>query len=177
MPDLFQTEGNCGPGVRSRSIRVIRMIKNERQYEVTRAAIGKFELAIGRLEEKIREGQDGSVRLEYDALRGQRLDLLEEIDEYDGLKSGGVPVPELPDVGGLPGALVRCRIALGLSQKELADRLGLYELQIRRHEDADYGSADLVLLQEISDVLRQEKERRLFRKDADPGRFPACGPV
>ena len=40
----------------------------------------------------------------------------------------------------LPQALVKARIALRLSQKDLADRLGMKEQRIQRYESTDYQS-------------------------------------
>ena len=43
----------------------------------------------------------------------------------------------------LPAALIKARIAAGLSQKDLAERLGLKEQQVQKYEATDYTSASL----------------------------------
>ena len=54
-------------------------------------------------------------------------------------------------VADLPAVLIKARIAQGLSQKDLADRIGLKEQQIHRYEATDYTSASLA---RIKDVIR-----------------------
>lgn len=53
----------------------------------------------------------------------------------------------------LPQALVKARIALRLSQKDLADRLGMKEQQIQRYECTDYRSASLSRLHDVVQAL------------------------
>ena len=66
----------------------------------------------------------------------------------------GRPEPiSIESLGQLSGALVQARIVAGLSQKELADRLGLKEQQIQRYEATDYGSASLTRLKEVAEAL------------------------
>src|SRR6202012_4863103 len=69
-------------------------------------------------------------RAQRDAVAGQLQTLEEEIGEYERLKSGEVTRFEVDALAGLPDALIKARIAAGLSQRELADRLGLKEQQI-----------------------------------------------
>jgi HTH-type transcriptional regulator/antitoxin HigA len=53
----------------------------------------------------------------------------------------------------LPNVLIRARIARGLSQRELADALGLKEQQIQRYEAEQYASAALRRLIDIANAL------------------------
>ena len=53
----------------------------------------------------------------------------------------------------LPRALIQSRIALGLSQKELAERLGLKEQQIQRYEATEYAGASVQRIQEVIQAL------------------------
>ena len=53
----------------------------------------------------------------------------------------------------LPRALIQSRIALGLSQKELAERLGLKEQQIQRYEATEYAGASVQRVQEVIQAL------------------------
>jgi len=54
----------------------------------------------------------------------------------------------------LPLELIRARIALGLTQRDLAKRVGLKEQQIQRYENNGYASASYVRLMEIVSALR-----------------------
>ena len=49
----------------------------------------------------------------------------------------------------MPYILIKARIAQGLSQKELAERIGLKEQQIQRYEATDYASANLSRIKEV----------------------------
>ncbi|MEQ8956778.1 MAG: helix-turn-helix transcriptional regulator [Coleofasciculus sp. C2-GNP5-27] len=49
--------------------------------------------------------------------------------------------------------MIQARIAAKISQKELAQRLGIEENLLQRYEDREYESATLTQLLEISGVL------------------------
>ncbi len=80
---------------------------------------------------------------QIDALRSQLGDLKAELEEYQALRSGKRQVLTLDSFDDLPRALVQGRIAAGLSQQELAARLGIKEQQVQRYEASDYQSASL----------------------------------
>ncbi len=128
------------------------MIKNARQYRITRAQAEKFARALAQA--SARKGADPLLaRLEAKALRSQLQELREQLAEYEELQSGTRGVIYVDSFDELPHALVRARIAAGLSQKQLAKRLGLKEQQIQRYEATDYGSASLARLQEVVTAL------------------------
>ena len=128
------------------------MIKNERQYKITKSQIAKFETALDEL--AARDGANTRLRkLEADALRSQLDELRDEVKQFEQLRSGGPKQIQIDSLDELPRALVKARIAGGLSQKELAERLGLKEQQIQRYEATDYGSASLTRLKEIAKAL------------------------
>ena len=128
------------------------MIKNERQYKITKSQIATFETALDEL--AARDGANTRLRkLEADALRSQLDELRDEVKQFEQLRSGGLKQIQIDSLDELPRALVKARIAGGLSQKELAERLGLKEQQIQRYEATDYGSASLTRLKEIAKAL------------------------
>lgn len=53
----------------------------------------------------------------------------------------------------LPRVLIQARIAARISQKQLAERLGIEESLMMRYEDRQYESATLMQLLEIREVL------------------------
>jgi len=129
------------------------MIKNERQYRITKAQADKFETTIARLQVA---PQDKRVhpklqKAQIDALRSQLADLRKEIEEYEALRSGKRKVIELKSFEDLPRALIRARIASGMGQEELANHLGLKAQQIQRYEATDYAAASLA---RVSDVAK-----------------------
>jgi ribosome-binding protein aMBF1 (putative translation factor) len=128
------------------------MIKNERQYKITKSQIAKFEAAVDEL--TARSGAKSRLRkLEEDALRSQLDELRGEVEKFEELRSGGPKPIHIDSLDELPRALVEARIVAGLSQKDLAERLDLKEQQIQRYEATDYCSASLTRLKEIAKAL------------------------
>jgi transcriptional regulator with XRE-family HTH domain len=132
------------------------MIKNQRQYNISKAQLEEFRGALSQ-SERIPLGtaaDDAEFRkLEIDALRSQAETLDAEIREYEALVSGERTVIEVNSIADLPRALIQARIASGLSQKELGDRLGMKEQQIQRYEATDYESASLSRIAEVVKAL------------------------
>ena len=71
------------------------------------------------------------------------------MSEYESLKEGEFQWDSLNIVADLPFILIKARIAQGLSQKELAERIGLKEQQIQRYEATDYATANLARIKEV----------------------------
>jgi ribosome-binding protein aMBF1 (putative translation factor) len=133
------------------------MIKNERQYRITKAQAAKLEAALETF--SARPAHDGKthprlVKAQGDALRSQLESLQAELREYEGIKAGKVPPPDLSYIAVVPQDLIRARIASGLSQKELAERLGMPEQQIQRYEAVEYESVSLARIIEIAKALQ-----------------------
>ena len=132
------------------------MIKNERQYRITKAQADRFSLALRELEDEIDEHLEVHpllLKAKKDAARSQLADLEQELKEYEDLKAGSFEYGQLATVSELPRVLIRARIARGLSQKALAGRLGLKEQQIQRYEASEYASASLARLRNVAEVL------------------------
>ena len=131
------------------------MIKNERQYRITKAQAQNLRRALTLLASGLDKVKVHPVlrKAQADALRSQLADLRGEIRQYESLRSGKKKTLQLDSLDDLPRALIEARIAAGLSQKDLADRLGLKEQQIQRYESTNYGSASLARVQQIAHVL------------------------
>lgn len=131
------------------------MITNERQYRITRSEADRFRKAISELTE-VAPRADVHPRLlqaEREAIESQLADLQAELAEYDRLKSADLSVISINSFDELASGLIQARIASGLSQKALADRLGLKEQQIQRYESERYASASYQRLREIANAL------------------------
>lgn len=144
------------------------MIKNERQYLITKAQIEKFEDALVAAEGR-READPLLRKMEADALRSQLEELKQQVTEYESLKSGACGVIQADSLEELSAALVKARIAARLSQKELSDRLKLKEQQIQRYEATNYRSASLARLQQIAKALGVEVRASLLMSGRDSG--------
>ena len=140
------------------------MIKNERQYRITRAQAKKFESAIA---EFVSAPDTQGVhtllkKAQVDALQSQLGDLKAELEEYEALRTGQRQVLELDSFDDLPRALVQARIAVGLSQQDLAMKLGIKEQQIQRYEASDYQSASLARVSEVIRALGLRVRKEVF---------------
>lgn len=132
------------------------MIKNERQYRITRALARRFSMALQTARDRntVPAGIHPLIaKAQTDALASQLMDLEGELREYESLKSGSFPWDELSMVSEVPALLIKARIAQGLSQKQLAERVGLKQQQIQRYEATDYSSANLARIREVARAL------------------------
>lgn len=130
------------------------MIKNERQYRITKAQVARFDQALERLSTEDQAPMHPALRAaQKDALQSQRADLGAELTEYDRLRAGRDQRFDLDSFDQFAQALIKARIASGLTQRELAERLGINERQIQRYEATDYASASLSRVAEIIDAL------------------------
>jgi HTH-type transcriptional regulator/antitoxin HigA len=64
-----------------------------------------------------------------------------------------MPVLKTQNLNDLPTTLIRARIVRGLSQRKLAEALGVKEQQVQRYESERYASASLSRLVRIASVL------------------------
>ena len=137
------------------------MITNEKQYRSTRLQIDKFHEALTALG----DGADASlppllVTAQREALQSQLAELEEEAQGYEQLRAGHVTKFKANRLSDLPDILIQARIARGMSQKDLADFLGMKEQQIQRYEAERYRSASLDRLVEIGDALNVQISKR-----------------
>ena len=128
------------------------MIKNERQYLITKAQVSRFVRTLEGLSEEV-EVHPLILKAQKEAVRSQISDLEADLREYESLKAGKFKLDQLNTVKEIPTILIKARIAQGLSQKDLAGRLGLKEQQIQRYEATDYASARLSRIREVAGAL------------------------
>lgn len=140
------------------------MITNERQLQISKAQAARFRESLAALERGELDKTDLHPLMkqtQIDAVRGQLESLMNEIGEYEDLRSGKIPAIELDSLGELPDGLIRARIAAGLTQKELAARLGLREQQIQRYEATKYEGATFSRVVEVADAIGLKISKRL----------------
>ena len=128
------------------------MIKNERQYKITRAQAVRFSNALKNLRQRpnVDNGLHPLIaKAQEDSISSQLADLESELREYESLKAGEFRLDSLRVVAEIPSILIKARIAQGLSQKDLAERIGLKEQQIQRYEATDYATANLARIKEV----------------------------
>lgn len=139
------------------------MITNERQLQISRTQAARFRESLAALEEsKDSSGVDAVMRqVEIDSVRGQLDMLLDEIQQYEDLRSGKTSTIELSSLAELPSGLIRARIAAGLTQKDLAERLGLKEQQIQRYEATKYEGATFSRIVDVADAIGVSVRKQL----------------
>ncbi len=132
------------------------MITNERQYRVTAAQLEKLKQAVNDYDIKDAAKRTNSrvlAKAQLDALQSELEKLTLEVNEYETLKSGTVDTLKATTLQQLPNLLIRARIAKGLSQRELAEVIGVKEQQIQRYEAERYASANLRRLADVANAL------------------------
>src|ERR1700733_10763538 len=121
------------------------MIKNEREYKITKASLSKFETALKHIAmlQKKGTGDPKKLKLQEAAAKSMLKELNEQLEEYEQIKQGRFELSAFDTVETLPTNLVKARIALGWTQKDLAKKLGTTEQQIQKYESTEYESASL----------------------------------
>ena len=129
------------------------MIKNERQYKITRSRADEVRNALGDLQRTpLPDGLQPVMReLQLDALRGTLGGLEAELAEYDALHDA--TLIEATGIEQLPTSLIQTRIACGLTQRQLAERIGVQEQAVQRYEAAEYFGVSFARLVEIANAL------------------------
>ncbi len=118
------------------------MIKNERQYRVTKAQAKSS----SRAPSLLRKAQTEAIGSQLEQLDGQ-------IAEYEQLKSGKHRELAYETFGEMLHGLTKARIARGLTQRALAQRIQLKEQQVQRYEATDYASASTRRVREVLRAL------------------------
>jgi DNA-binding XRE family transcriptional regulator len=131
------------------------MIENERQYRITKSWIARFEESrIAYAAHELSPNVDpGMHKLMDDALASEIETLRGQIDHYEKLRDGHITGREITSLRELPTALIEARIAARLTQRQLAQRVGVAEQQIQRWEANAYTGVNLDRLQSIADAL------------------------
>jgi HTH-type transcriptional regulator / antitoxin HipB len=128
------------------------MIQNEHQYKVTQTKVRELEQAsidldvnISNLSERLLQAEKKGIQVLIDRLRL-------EVIEYDNLKQQKTPI-KIGSIEDLAIGLIKARISVGMTQKELAAKIGVQEQQIQRYEADRYASASLARLTEVAHAL------------------------
>ena len=132
------------------------MIQNERQYRITQTKLREFEQQLAALDPEDPNLHPRQVIGWRNSYNLTIRELKQEIAEYEQLKSGNILTFGLGSLRDLPTTLIKARIAAGLTQKELAEKIGVQEQQIQRYEASSYSCASFDRLQAIATALNIE---------------------
>jgi hypothetical protein len=98
------------------------MIKSDAQRERTAAQIEGFRRALTKVAQEKAGRRAAAIRGSYEGMIRQ---LEDELREYDQLKSGELKLPHIERLDEIAPFIAKIRIAKGVTQTELARRLGV----------------------------------------------------
>lgn len=126
------------------------MIKSDVQRARTVAQIEGFRRALAVAAREKPGKRSAALRGSYESMIGQ---LEDELREYDQLKSGKLVLPRIERLDQIAPFIAKMRIAKGVSQTEMARRLGVSKQVISRYEESEYQTVAIARLQEILDAI------------------------
>lgn len=89
------------------------------------------------------------------------INLENQISEYENLQKDVVKI-ESKEITRFSDILIMARIAKGLTQKQLAERLGIAEQQIQRYEASDYSGATFGKMVDVALALELDLRFEAF---------------
>jgi DNA-directed RNA polymerase specialized sigma subunit len=129
------------------------MLRNDTEYKhaVRHLAEERTRLATHRARLKETGLSDEEIKRVTDPMASFHLQLKEEVESYERLKRGDFE--ELDNLRGFGHLLIALRFGQGISQRELAKRLGVHESQVSRDERNKYFGITLERAVKILDAL------------------------
>lgn len=126
------------------------MIKSDAQRDRTLVQIEAFRQAVAKVHMEKPGKRTAAICGSYEGMIRQ---LEDELHEYDRLRSGELTLPHIERLDQIAPFITKIRIAKGVSQTELAKRLGVSKQVISRYEESDYQTVAVSKLQEILDAV------------------------
>ncbi|MBM3477332.1 MAG: helix-turn-helix transcriptional regulator [Armatimonadetes bacterium] len=139
---------------------VINVIRNEREYRMTRSLVRQFEHAVEQLDDLPGLSPEHRVAVAT-SYRRKLEELTREVSQYERLKNGQVPSMAMEDLASVGRALIAARIARRWTQADLARALGVKPQQVQKDESCDYASASLDRLAAVAAALGAEFDVRI----------------
>ena len=129
------------------------MIKTQREYEQSRQTLEEWWASGERLRASLEAAglSPDHVELAMAAHLTMQDQMEGELAWYDRAKRGEIlPLPNLTRIG---LSLIALRLARGLTQRQLAERLGVNEAQVSKDEKNEYHGISVERAQRIIDAL------------------------
>ncbi len=129
------------------------MIRNESEYQeaVKRIAEEKARLDQYAANWKSKGYGPDEMAALREPLESFHLQLVEEVESYERLKRG--QFSEFENLHGLGQVLIGLRIARGMTQRQLAERLGVNETMVSRDERNEYHGITVDRAKRVIDAL------------------------
>ena len=125
-------------------------IKSADQKAKTLKRIRQFENDIENIRQKKGAEAAAWFRKTYQA---QVLEFKQQVERYEALKNYGAPPFRDADLRKLGSYLVDARIAAGLTQTQLAEKLGVSQPMVFKYENAEYAGFGLDVIERAIEAL------------------------
>ncbi|MEM5564739.1 helix-turn-helix transcriptional regulator [Psychroserpens sp. AS72] len=134
------------------------MIKNEKQYRISKGKLKKFNEALDLIKKADNNGiHPLLIKAQIDSIDSQIEEFKHDISEYENLKTGKV-TRFITSIGDLSKGIINSRIARGYNHEELGRKLGVSAQQIQKYEAENYLNTSLKKLIEVISILDVDAE-------------------
>lgn len=139
------------------------MIRSETEYKDAVRRLSEEKHRIDLQKDKLKEMDlsQEEIKRATDPMASFHKQLEEEVQSYERLKRG--EFQELSNLSGVGRLLVALRIAQGLSQRDLAERLGVHVSQVSRDERNEYHGVTIDRAERVLDALGVEVKSTVER--------------
>lgn len=129
------------------------MIRNEAEYQEAVQRLKDESQRLRQQEKQLKELNlsKEEIKRVLDPIQSFHLQLKEEVQSYERLKRG--EFDEVRNFDGMGRLFVALRISQGMTQRELAERLGVHESQVSRDERNEYHGITLERASRLLDAL------------------------
>lgn len=128
-------------------------IKNARQLAASKAWLADFQESLKEARQNPHNIHPRLHKAELDGIRSQIEELESEIREYEDLQEMAPEQVVLDSLEDLPEVMVRMRIVRGLTQEQLAERLGIKPQQVQKWEAGAYRRATYSRILQVAKAL------------------------
>lgn len=115
------------------------MIKNEKQYSITKKTLLNVQKDIDRIQ-SLDKPIPATKELILVSLNYTKQQLENEISQYNQIRNSDSSLGSERCIDDLPGLLIEYKIHSGLTQKEFSRKVGMKEQQLQRYEAEDFRS-------------------------------------
>ena len=140
------------------------MIRSEKEYREAVERLRQDEEVLALQKEKL-EGlglSEEEVRRALEPMLSFRAQLEEEVEWYERVRRRDFGI--MRDLSAVGTLLIALRIANGLSQRELAEKLGVSEAQVSRDERNEYHGITVDRAQRVLDAMNETLTSRVEDK-------------
>lgn len=140
------------------------MIRSEKEYREAVERLRQDEEVLALQKEKL-EGlglSEEEVRRALEPMLSFRAQLEEEVEWYERVRRRDFGI--IRDLSAVGTLLIALRIANGLSQRELAEKLGVSEAQVSRDERNEYHGITVDRAQRVLDAMNETLTSRVEDK-------------